>query len=91
MNVKVWDYADRGNKAHGITIGKLDLYFSYQTCIAFRDGGRIIVRQNSWARTTGGHLNSIDGGGLEAKKRRVSAIEFERQLEEVLSKHNLVV
>lgn len=38
MGVTMWDYADRGNRAKGVTIGRLELYFSYQTVIAFRDG-----------------------------------------------------
>ena len=90
MNVSVWDYADRGNRAKGVSIGSLDLYFSYQTCIAFRDGGETIVRENNWSNTTGGHLNSIDGGGKEARDERVSGTEFERLLDEVLKKHSLV-
>lgn len=89
MGVTVWDYAERGNRAKGVTIETLQLYFSYETCIAFRDGGERIIRENSWSSTTGGHLNSIDGGGKQAKKERLASSVFEQKLEKVLRKHGL--
>lgn len=89
MGVTTWNYADRGNRAKGVTIGTLQLYFSYETCIAFRDGGETIIRENSWSATTGGHLNSIDGGGKEAKKERLPSGLFQQKLDEVLQQHGL--
>ena len=53
------------------------LWFSYRTVIAFQRGfGPIIVRQNDWSNTTGKHLNYIDGGGVEAKRRRLPGDAF---------------
>lgn len=89
MGVTVWDYAKRGSRAKGVTIGMLDLFFSYQTCIAYRDGLGTVIRQNSWSSTTGGHLNSIDGGSKQAKAERLPSEEFERKLQEVLQQHGL--
>ena len=89
MRVTVFDYAKRGNRAKGVTIGTLDLYFSYQTCIAFRNGGETVVRENEWSSTTGGHLNSIDGGGRKAKAQRLSSDEFGQRLEITLQEHGL--
>lgn len=89
MGVTTWDYADRGNRAKGVTIGKLQLYFSYKTCIAFNNGNGDAICQNVWGNTTSGHLNSIDGGSKEAKKERLPRQEFNEKLQQVLIKHNL--
>lgn len=59
----------------------LEVYFSYKTPVAFRAGGRLVVRQNDWGPTTGKHLNAIDDG---AKASRISSVEFEAQLAKVL-------
>jgi hypothetical protein len=56
-----------------VTLGELDLYFSYATLVAFRAGGKLVVRVNDWSATTGKHLNAIDGGD---KKSRLEATEF---------------
>lgn len=58
----------------------MDLYFSYQTLVAFRSySGRLVVHQNDWGTTTGKHLNAIDGGN---KRARVNAEEFQRLWED---------
>lgn len=62
-----------------IEIAGQELYFSYDTLIAFRgENGRIIVRRNDWGPTTGKHLNSIDGGSKEAQAARLSGDDFEQ-------------
>ncbi len=85
--------------AHSLmfTIGKIDFYFSYDTLVAVAcpflitiapyDG--MIVRQNDWSTTTGKHLNWIDGGEPANKKKRLTATEFERQLQLVLEHYGL--
>lgn len=61
-----------------VSLGDLDLYFSYRTPVAFRYPGiGTVVRQNEWGPTTGKHLNAIDGGD---KKSRVPGDEFIRLL-----------
>lgn len=60
-----------------------DFYFSYRTCVAFRAGGRLIVRENVWGPTTGKHLNWIDGGDRDAKLDRISGERFEAMLAEL--------
>ena len=70
-----------------VSVGSLDLYFSYQTLVAFNDYQTgLAVHENDWGPTTGKHLNWIDGG---RKKSRVSASEFEAKLEAVLAEHGL--
>jgi len=57
-----------------VTIGDCDLYFSYQTLVAFcHPTTGLVVRENDWGPTTGKHLNWIDGGN---KKKRISGEEF---------------
>lgn len=72
-----------------LTIGTLRLEFSYSTVIAFRDGDDSAVRENVWGPTTGKHLNRVDGGGQEARKRRIPGDEFERRLDAALERHGL--
>ena len=71
-----------GANFHMVDLGKVCVWFSYETPIAFKvDGQPRVVRENIWSSTTGKHLNSIDGGGKEAKARRVSSEEFDRALD----------
>jgi hypothetical protein len=64
---------------------KTTIWFSYETPVALSVGRGIeIVRENVWGSTTGKHLNQIDGGDSEAKKRRVSGDTFQRYLDAVL-------
>lgn len=39
---------------------------------------RFVVRENAWGRTTGKHLNIIDGGGKEARAARLPSNVFEQ-------------
>jgi hypothetical protein len=72
-----------------VTIGKLVLWFSYKTCVAFYSPGYgKVVSENYWGATTGKHLNSIDGGNTNA---RLKADDFERKLDAMLEKYELAV
>lgn len=57
----------------GVTV-----WFSYQTAVAFRTAEGRVVHANHWSRTTGKHLNWIDGGTKEAVAARVQSDEFQR-------------
>ena len=61
-DTETWNYDTRpaGNTAHATRIGKLTLYYSYRTIIAFADDGKLVIRKNEWSSTTGRHLNSIN-------------------------------
>lgn len=80
MNIEVEQIKPNMTK---VNIGTTTVWFSYETPIAFMHGTRntLVVRENIWSTTTGKHLNSIDGGGKEAKARRVSSDEFNRALD----------
>lgn len=68
--------------------GPIRVWFSYTTPVAFmRDGdARPIVSENAWSRTTGKHLNAIDGGN---KRSRLPREDFERALAAALSEEEV--
>lgn len=82
------NYADPNygvNTIH-VTIGKLELFFSYKTVIAFRTPETgLVLSKNIWGPTTGKHLNLIS---RTAKK--IDRDAFERYLSEVLRSYRLI-
>lgn len=83
------NYSSENYGAHAlvVSVGDLDIYFSYKTPVAFRAPGvGLVVRSNDWGPTTGKHLNAIDGGD---KKSRIKGEEFERKFAEVLATFGL--
>ena len=63
----------------------LRVFFSYKTPVAFHVlGSPVVVRENVYGRTTGRHLNAIDGGASGSAKSRVDGSTFERLLAEAL-------
>ena len=76
----------RGNRAHGVRVGDVTLYFSYETIIAFEAPGYgLVVSENVWSMTTGRHLNAINPN----KSIRLPRAKFEKLLDEVLEKYHL--
>ena len=63
---------------HKVIDDNKTLYFSYETCIAFKINGKLTVCENIWSRTTGNHLNLIDNGD---KKSRISYKDFINKLD----------
>lgn len=83
MNVSIDHPTDRPNFSC-VKLGELEVWFSYRTPIAFRVGyGPIVVRVNEWGATTGKHMAYL---GNRDRLGRISGMEFERQLGEVLPK-----
>lgn len=74
-----------GVNALCVTLGSLEVYFSYKTPVAFNDGSGIVCRVNDWKQTTGKHLNAIQPD----KSKRIPGDEFENKLAEVLKAHGL--
>ena len=66
-----------------VSTGGVDLYFSYETVVAFNAGDGLVVSENVWSVTTSEHLNRIDGGSAEAKRMRRPYSEFTNQLERI--------
>ena len=72
-----------------VDLGAMTLWFSYNTVVAFRSDGARPVCENQWGPTTGKHLNWIDGGDKDAKKRRLPRDTFEAALAGALADHGL--
>lgn len=88
---RIANYMDYSSNNYGssrmVSIGDLDLYFSYETVIAFRSPKTgLVIRKNDWSTTTGKHLNAINPN----KKERIDGAEFTAQLEKLLSSYNLI-
>lgn len=88
MEVKLFRPTTRKTPLVGVRIVRqyrdwLELYFSYQTVVAFQESfpGRLTVCHNIWSNTTGRHLNEIDGG---AKEDRLYPDAFQEQLSKVI-------
>lgn len=75
MQMTISHPTDRPNYSE-VTIGDVELIFSYRTLIAFRtpETGRYVVRENDWGPTTGRHLNHVPGG--HDKAARIPSADF---------------
>lgn len=71
-----------------VTIGALTLHFSYETIVAYQLHHNVVVSENVWSKTTGKHLNAIDGGGAY-KSARLPHAEFETELANTLRFYGL--
>ena len=87
----VSSYGNRGGANYGtnslhVTIGDLDLFYSYSTIVGFNchavNGGRRVVIKNYWGPTTGKHLNEISD-----KNGRLEAEAFGALLQQALAAH----
>lgn len=47
------------NNFRSLRIGDIKLYFSYNTCVAFKKGCILYCTENVWGKVTGKHLNMI--------------------------------
>ncbi len=66
----------------------LDLYFSYQTLVAFRHnhpnkGVVTAMCKNQWGRATGTHLNKIEQDWYPVTAERLDYAEFQKRVEEL--------
>ena len=85
MTVKLY-YPNRNTKQITVEIGDLDLYFSYNTIVAFRSPfSGFVISENIWSMTTGRHLNEIDPD----KTKRINNTKFLIKLVETLQYYNL--
>jgi hypothetical protein len=84
MRLTIDSYSPKTPKANcmRVNLGKLSIYFSYQTPIAFFSPSTgWAARKNEWGQTTGRHLTIACSG---ANPPRASGEEFERLLEEAI-------
>ena len=86
---KFSNYGKYSNDNYGahclrIDLDTIELWYSYETIIAYRDiEDGLTIRHNDWSTTTGKHLNWIDPD----KSKRISGIEFEARLQSALARH----
>ena len=80
---------EMNNKLTTLYIDDKIIYFSYETPVAFWDGYKLHVSQNEWSRTTGRHLNAIDGGDKEAKEDRIPHSVLMEMLSEYKLRNNI--
>lgn len=79
-----YDSDNYGAHTLKVDMGVFDLYYSYDTIVAFYSHKTgLVVSKNVWGVTTGKHLNWIE----DNKKVRIEYSEFEKQLEEMLDNY----
>ncbi len=75
--------SSRTARSHSLVVqlGKdLEVFFSYETPIAFAVNGCMVIRENDFSRTTGVHLNWVDPN----KDKRVKGEVFEELLDKAV-------
>ncbi|MFA5149071.1 MAG: hypothetical protein WC491_08120 [Candidatus Omnitrophota bacterium] len=72
-------YASKNPNTQLVTIGDLEIFFSYSTPVAYRTSSEFIISENAWSTTTGRHLNIIHPD----KTRRVPREVFEQKLADI--------
>ena len=80
-------YPSKNPNTQLVTIGDLEIFFSYETPVAFRTSAEFVIRENVWGPTTGKHLNMISPD----KSRRVPGDVFEAKLAEIAARLGLEV
>lgn len=81
------DYTSDNYGAHTLRfdVGPFSFWYSYRTLVAFRAPSHpMVVCENVWTKTTGKHLNMIDGG---RQKERVDKDTFDRLVKDLLEPH----
>ena len=92
-SIKFEPYYNYSSSNYGVnslvfTIGKLKIWYSYKTVVAFQDWlDDVMCRENEWSKTTEKHLNAIEPD----KSKRVSGEHFEKQLKKILKKYDLAL
>lgn len=85
-NYGQWSTDNYGAQTIAIQLGTRTVYYSYDTIVAFNGTNSKgeefnCVVQNTWGRSTGKHLNWIDGGHPET---RLAQEAFDKKLKEFL-------
>lgn len=85
---KISSYGNYSNNNYGahtlkVDMGTFELYYSYETIVAYYDSqDGLVCSINQWGSTTAKHLNFIQPN----KKNRVEVDVFEAMLQEMLSR-----
>lgn len=91
--IRKWNYGHYSSSNYGansmaISVGDFVVWFSCDTVVAFKAPGHLLnCCENLWGTITGKHLNWIQPD----KKQRTPQKDFDRQLQNCLQKHNLIL
>jgi hypothetical protein len=83
-STKYRTYCEKTTKKNALCFSmgeNLEVYYSYETPVAYCHNGQLVVRKNDWKQTTGKHLNAIDGGD---KSSRIDGKQFVSQLNKIM-------
>ena len=84
INYGRYDSDNYGSHTLKVDMGNFNLYYSYETIVAYSDvKDGLVCIENSWDTTTGKHLNWIEPN----KKLRKSGEEFDAMLKEMLKRN----
>ena len=79
MTGKVPTLHQDGPHAVTVTVGEVEIAFSYSTPVGFYSPATgWVISENLWGPTTGKHINALPGGSDKA--RRVARDDFDRLL-----------
>lgn len=59
MSITISNPTGRNTNAHVVKIGEHELFFSYNSLIAYRDSHQAVRIKNFWGPTTGRHFNEL--------------------------------
>lgn len=82
LNIGTQEYD--GPSSQQVFLNNATLWLSYGRLVAFKVGKNLRVSENCWGKTTGRHINTIDGGDQDARGLRVPREEFEREANEMM-------
>lgn len=68
----------------------VNLYLSYETCIAFEINGEKYVSENTFGTTTGRHINLAESDLGTSRKDRLKRTDFVEKLEEMYKQITLL-
>ncbi len=89
MIPKITNYGNYSSDNYGahtlkMDLGEIELYFSYETIVAYCDGkDGLVCSTNRWGVTTGKHLNWIEDNKKNRKDREV----FDEMLKKAIERH----
>lgn len=80
MKIELRKASDRNTQAHWVSIGYVDILFSYETAIALNAPGIRCRKENHWGPTTGRHFKDAYAHDYPI----VSDEEFEQRVQQAL-------
>ena len=80
---------DRRCNAIAVKLGKLTLYFSYHTVVAYKIDDKLFVSENCFSPTTAQHIRAVESYESQPNGNRLPRDIFERTLAEHLAERGI--